>query len=97
MDKYFQVRYLPIYSSELSSVETVWALLKAKVRPEFTKLLIRKKCTKKRFIETVQNQIALIDRQTYINLCRANYDDLWKLIQRVDIDYNAYNPFPGKL
>ena len=50
MDKYFQVRYLPIYSSELSSVETAWALLKAKVRPEFTKLLIRKKCTKKRFI-----------------------------------------------
>ena len=50
MDKYFQVMYLPIYSSELSSVETAWALLKAKVRPEFTKLLIRKKCTKQKFI-----------------------------------------------
>ena len=46
MDKYFQVRYLPVYSSELSSVETAWALIKKKARPEFTKLLIRKQCTK---------------------------------------------------
>ena len=77
MKEYFYPKYLPPYTSELNGpIETAWSVLKRKSINKFTKLLIRKECTKKKCIEVVKKEIGKIERQTFINLLRAHHDDI---------------------
>ncbi len=42
MEKYFEVEYTPVYSSELNGpIESVWSVLKRMCLAKFTKLMLR--------------------------------------------------------
>ena len=72
----FHPMRLPIYSSELNAIETVWSLLKRKAKSQFTKFAIKRQLTKYRCMFIVEEQIKTIARETFINLTRAHYDDI---------------------
>ena len=67
---------LPVYSSELNAIETVWSLLKRKARSRFTKFAIKRKLTKYRCMFIVEEEIKTIERDTFINITRAHYADI---------------------
>ena len=95
MKEYFVPEFLPPYTSELNGpIETVWSILKRKGISQITKLLIRKTCTKRMCIKAIEKEIRKIERETFLNLLRAHYDDIQKLIEKIDTDYNM--PMPGK-
>ena len=56
---------LPIYSSELNAIETVWSLLKRKARSQFTKFAINRKLNKYRCMCIVEEEIKTIERDLH--------------------------------
>ena len=56
---------LPVYSSELNAIETVWSLLKRKARTQFTKFAIKRKLTKYRCMFIVEEEIKTIERDLH--------------------------------
>ena len=63
MEPHFEVKFLPIYSSELNGpIETLWSGLKRKSISKITKLLIRKQCTRRTMIQAIDKQICKMPR-----------------------------------
>ena len=87
MRQHFVVERLPVYSSELNPIESCWSMLKGKCRRTFTQLLVQKQCTQKKFKEVVETEIESTDRDTYMNLCRAHYKDIERLLEKVSREY----------
>ena len=84
MTQFFKVEYTPVYSSELNGpIESVWSVLKRKSLSKFTKLLLRKKCTRSACILAVRKEIEAIDKQTFINLLRSHYNDIGELLDKL--------------
>ena len=47
MEQFFKVEYTPVYSCELNGpIESVWSVLKRKCLSKFTKLMLRKRCSR---------------------------------------------------
>jgi transposase len=58
MDNFCKVEFIPTYSCELNGpIETVWAILKRRVLPHWTKLLIRKDANKAKFKAIVRDEL----------------------------------------
>ena len=75
MEKFCKPEFIPTYSCELNGpIETVWAILKKRVLPRWTKLLIRKNGNKEKLKALVRDELDnRIDKQTYVNVLRAHY------------------------
>ena len=62
MMKYFKVVYIPAYSCELNQpIETAWSVIKRRVRPKFTELLLKLQMTRDKGIEITKKEIKNID------------------------------------
>ena len=82
MQKYFDVSFTPSYSCEFNQpIESTWACVKRRILPKFTKLQLRKKCTRAMCVKAVKDELAAIDKQTYLNLLRAHHPHLQELTQ----------------
>ena len=75
MNKFCKSEFIPTYSCELNApIETLWAILKRRVAPRFTKLIIRGKANKKKLKALVKDELHnKIDKQIYANILRAHY------------------------
>ena len=72
MDRFCVPLFIPTYSCELNGpIETVWSILKRRVLPRFTKLLIRKDGNKAKLKALVKDELfRKIDKQIYLNVLR---------------------------
>ena len=75
-------------------IETVWSILKRKGKSQITKLLLRKTCTKRMCVKAVEKEIGKIERETFVNLLRAHYNDIEKLLEKIQTHYTL--PMPVK-
>jgi transposase len=58
MDEFCKPEFIPTYSCELNGpIETTWAILKKRVLPRWTKLLIRKDANKAKFKAIVRDEL----------------------------------------
>ena len=84
MDKYFEVIFIPSYSCELNQpIETAWSILKRRVKPKFTELLIKKTLTRAKSIEIVRKEFKLIDKNIFANIMRSHYPYLQTLLDKI--------------
>ena len=64
-------------------IETFWGLLKRRVLPKFTQLMIQKKATRAKCIRLVKEECALIPLEMKQNLLRAHHGTLQTLVDHL--------------
>ena len=83
MERFCKVEFTPTYSCELNEpIEGVWAVLKKRVLPKFTKMMIRKQFSREKCMEVVRREVKAIDSQTYANLLRIHWPYLQELLDK---------------
>ena len=89
MNKFCKSEFIPTYSCELNGpIESLWAVLKRRVLPRFTKLIVRGKANKTRLKALVRDELHnKIDKQIYANILRAHYPYIQELLTKAGKDY----------
>ena len=89
MNKFCKSEFIPTYSCELNGpIETLWAILKRRVLPRFTKLIVRGKANKARLKALVRDELHnKIDKEIYANILRAHYPYIQELLTKAGKDY----------
>ena len=89
MNKFCKAEFIPTYSCELNGpIETLWAILKRRVAPRFTKLIIQGEANKSKLRAIVKDELLRkIDKQIYSNILRSHYPYLQELLTKAGKEY----------
>jgi transposase len=90
MNKFCKPEFIPTYSCELNGpIETLWAVLKRRVLPRWTKLIVNGTATKNKLKALVKDELHnKIEQQIYTNILRAHYPYLQELLSKAGKEYN---------
>jgi transposase len=90
MNKFCKPEFIPTYSCELNGpIETLWAVLKRRVLPRWTKLIVNGTATKNKLKALVKDELHnKIEQQIYKNILRAHYPYLQELLSKAGKEYN---------
>jgi transposase len=91
MEEFCEPFFMPPYSCELNCQETVWSMLKSRVLKEFTKMQVRYRCDRAACIQAVKDEITRIDPAAFVNITRAHFGYIQKLLGKVADEFWQVN------